>query len=88
MAGLARLFLGAGLEVSGSDSADTPILRVLGEAGVRVFVGHAPENLDTRCDLVVRTSAVKETNPEVAAAVVSAGPSPSAARTARPPPRP
>ena len=45
MSGIARIMLARGVTVSGSDSADSPLLAELAAAGARVTVGHAAENL-------------------------------------------
>lgn len=67
MSAVAALLAARGLDVSGSDAQDGPALPGLREAGVRVHVGHdasAVRDVDT----VVISSAVRETNPELAAA--------------------
>lgn len=67
MSGLARILRAKGLAVSGSDVQDSPVLRALAAEGVRVQVGHDPAYL-AGADTVVVSSAVRETNPELAAA--------------------
>jgi len=67
MSGLAELLVRQGHRVSGSDVAESAITRRLQELGVRVFQGHRPENLAEN-PIVVHTTAVKEDNPELAAA--------------------
>ena len=67
MSAVARLLLAAGVRVSGSDSADSPVLDTLRTAGARVHVGHDPAHLEG-VDTVVVSSAVREENPELAAA--------------------
>lgn len=64
MSGVARLWLAAGLAVSGSDARDSPVLAALGRAGARVHVGHRAEQV-TGARSVVVSSAVREDNPEV-----------------------
>lgn len=64
MSGLARMFLGRGIRVSGSDRADSPGLRELERLGATVFVGHAAENLADDVDTVVHTGAIWPENPE------------------------
>ncbi|MBX3071203.1 MAG: UDP-N-acetylmuramate--L-alanine ligase [Thermomicrobiales bacterium] len=68
MSGLARMLHEMGYRVSGSDSSDSPLLGELRAAGIEVFSGHDAANLAIRPDLLVRTSAVTSTNPEVAGA--------------------
>ena len=67
MRNLARLFVARGLGVSGSDMKDSAYLRELAAAGVRTRVGHDPAALGTP-DAVVISSAIRDANPELAAA--------------------
>ncbi|MFX0537353.1 UDP-N-acetylmuramate--L-alanine ligase [Ornithinimicrobium sp. Y1847] len=67
MSGVARMFLDAGVSVSGSDRDDSATLREVEGAGARVFVGHDAEHV-RGADTVVISSAIPETNPELAAA--------------------
>jgi UDP-N-acetylmuramate--alanine ligase len=67
MSGLAELLVRQGHAVSGSDLAASPITRRLTDLGVRFYEGHRPENLGG-AQVVVHTAAVKEDNPELAAA--------------------
>lgn len=67
MSGVARLFLAVGVSVSGSDRADSATLRELAAAGARVHVGHDPAHL-AGADTVIISSAIREDNPELAAA--------------------
>ncbi|MBM6400214.1 UDP-N-acetylmuramate--L-alanine ligase [Phycicoccus sp. MQZ13P-5] len=67
MSAVARLLLARGVRVSGSDAADGPVLGALREAGATVWVGHDAGHLEG-VDTVVVSSAVREDNPELAAA--------------------
>ncbi|MCL4501440.1 MAG: UDP-N-acetylmuramate--L-alanine ligase [Deltaproteobacteria bacterium] len=67
MSGLAELLVRRGCRVSGSDLAAGPITRRLEGLGLKFFQGHRAGNLDS-ADVVVHTTAVKEDNPELAAA--------------------
>ena len=67
MSGIAEVLLNLGYAVSGSDLAENAVTRRLKTLGAKVFTGHAPENV-AGADAVVISSAVKEDNPEVAAA--------------------
>lgn len=64
---LAELFLARGLLVSGSDVASSSYLERLRALGARVSVPHEEGAVDG-ADVVVRTSAAGEENPEVRAA--------------------
>jgi UDP-N-acetylmuramate--alanine ligase len=67
MNGIASMMVQLGLEVSGSDRADSEYLRALEKLGARVYVGHRAEQLgDART--VVASSAIRADNPELALA--------------------
>jgi UDP-N-acetylmuramate--alanine ligase len=68
LSAIARLLKESGYEVSGSDRALSPFALDLQKQGVTVYVGHHPRNLGG-ADLVIRSSAVPDDNPEVAAAL-------------------
>ncbi len=67
MSGLARLLVGAGALVSGSDLADSVALEALRTAGVRVAVGHDAVNA-SGADVVLWSPAVRNDNVELVAA--------------------
>lgn len=67
MSGIAEVLINLGFNVSGSDIADNSTTKRLASLGARVYQGHMAENLDY-ADVVVVSSAVNETNPEVAEA--------------------
>jgi UDP-N-acetylmuramate--alanine ligase len=67
MSGLAELLVRQGHRVSGSDLAANALTRRLAELGVRFQEGHAAEHLGD-AEVVVHSTAVKEDNPELAAA--------------------
>lgn len=67
MSGIARLMLGRGIAVSGSDAKDSDLLRDLGDLGAKIHVGHAARHVGDAATVVV-SSAIRETNPELAAA--------------------
>lgn len=63
MSGIARIFLGMGHKVTGSDLRDTSNVAALRELGAKIAIGHDEANLGTP-DTVVVTSALWPTNPE------------------------
>lgn len=67
MSAVAALLAARGVAVSGSDAADGPVLPALRDAGVDVHVGHDAALVDG-VDTVVISSAVRESNPELARA--------------------
>ena len=66
MSAVARLLLERGVEVSGSDAADSAALAALRAAGATVWVGHDPVHVEGASTLVV-SSAIKDDNVELAA---------------------
>ena len=68
MAGVALLLRRLGWEVSGCGGSRAPLLGWLAARGIPAAVGHDPAHLEPRPDLVVRTPAVHDDNPELAAA--------------------
>ena len=67
MNGIAQVMLNLGYTVSGSDLKENSVTGRLAEQGATIFVGHRAQNIEG-VDAVVISSAVKEDNPEVAAA--------------------
>lgn len=65
---LAQILRSKGYHVTGSDNNETETLKAVRDAGVIVYpLGQRAENIEG-ADLIVYTSAVMETNPELAAA--------------------
>jgi UDP-N-acetylmuramate--alanine ligase len=67
LSAIASLLLERGEVVTGSDRQMTPAVKAIMAAGARVTLGHRPENIHG-ADIVVRSSAIPDTNPEVQAA--------------------
>jgi UDP-N-acetylmuramate--alanine ligase len=67
LSAIARLLLESGCTVSGSDRMLSPLAQELAEAGARVYAGHSAENVHD-ADLVIRSSAIPDSNVEVQAA--------------------
>ena len=68
MSGIAELLANLGYGVSGSDERRSPVTDRLATLGIRIELGHAASNVGD-ADVVVVSSAVKPTNPEVVEAV-------------------
>lgn len=65
---LSQVLRGMGMRVTGSDfNPDSPNVKTLTAQGVQVFLGHHAENV-ALAELVIRTAAVHDDNPEIAAA--------------------
>ena len=67
MSGIAEVLLNLGYGVSGSDLASNAASRRLAELGARIYLGHAPGQVDG-ADAIVTSTAVTPDNPEVIAA--------------------
>src|ERR1700687_231124 len=67
MSGIAEVLANLGYTVTGSDVADSANVTRLGDKGIRVAIGHKPDNIDG-ADVLVVSSAIKQDNPELVAA--------------------
>ncbi len=67
MSPLAEVLHGMGLAVQGSDQADSPAVEHLRRLGVSIHVGHEAGDIEG-AEFVVRTAAIHDDNPEIAAA--------------------
>ena len=67
MSGIARIMLAKGFNISGSDKNDSSLLTSLKALGAEIFIGHDAQNLGG-AELVIISSAIAETNPELLAA--------------------
>ena len=67
LSAIALVLLEMGIEVSGSDRQVSPLTACIESAGGRVYIGHHSEQV-LGADLVVRSSAIPDDNPEIQAA--------------------
>ena len=67
MSGIAEVLHNLGYQVQGSDQADSANVQRLRDKGIECFVGHRAENLGA-AEVVVVSTAIKKSNPELAAA--------------------
>ena len=74
MSGLAEILLQEQFTVSGSDSRESDITRLLESLGAKVVIGQQASNITEDIDLIVYTAAIHPDNPEYAAAVASGKP--------------
>jgi UDP-N-acetylmuramate--alanine ligase len=70
LSAIARILLERGYTVSGSDRVLSPLARSLEGLGARLYEGHSPRNIAS-ADLVIRSSAIQDDNPEVQAALAA-----------------
>lgn len=68
LSAIARLLRESGYAVSGSDQAMSPLAEELVKDGIDVMIGHKAENIKG-ADIIVRSSAVADDNPEVLAGI-------------------
>ncbi|WP_051496806.1 UDP-N-acetylmuramate--L-alanine ligase [Halomonas sp. BC04] len=64
MCGIAEVLSNQGYQVSGSDLKASPVVERLRDLGIQVAIGHAAENVMS-ADVVVVSTAVDESNPEI-----------------------
>lgn len=70
MCGIAEVIHNQGYTVSGSDIKHSPVTDRLTEMGIEVFIGHDSKNI-SEADVVVVSSAIDRTNPEIQAALTA-----------------
>ena len=68
MCGIAEVLLTQGYKISGSDLKSGPVVERLAELGTKICIGHLAEHIEG-ADVVVVSSAINESNPEVKAAL-------------------
>ncbi|MFP6849118.1 MAG: UDP-N-acetylmuramate--L-alanine ligase [Pseudomonas sp.] len=68
MCGIAEVLLNLGYEVSGSDLKTSAVTERLESFGAQIFIGHRAENAEL-ADVLVVSSAINTSNPEVATAL-------------------
>lgn len=67
MCGIAEVLLNQGYQISGSDIRDSAVTDRLRALGARIFIGHSSANVE-QVDVLVTSTAIDSTNPEVARA--------------------
>ncbi|GAA4116802.1 UDP-N-acetylmuramate--L-alanine ligase [Aminobacter aganoensis] len=67
MSGIAEVLHNLGYKVQGSDQSESANVQRLREKGIECFVGHRAENLGD-AEVIVVSTAIKKTNPELMAA--------------------
>ena len=67
MSGIAKVIAARGGTVSGSDIHESAALDGLRSQGIKIFIGHNESNIEG-ADLLVRSSAIPDSNPEIVAA--------------------
>ena len=68
MSGLASILLDLGYKISGSDITSSKITKRLADKGAAIFNGHNENNIEG-ADLIVISSAIPESNPEIRGAM-------------------
>lgn len=64
MSGIAEVLLNQGYEISGSDIKASSVTQRLENKGAKIFIGHTAENI-IGADVLVNSSAINNTNPEI-----------------------
>src|SRR5262249_39670652 len=65
MSGIAEVLANLGFRVSGSDQKKSEVTARLEKLGVEITEGHAAENVGDDAHVVVRSTAVRDDNPEI-----------------------
>ena len=68
MCGIAEVMSNQGYRVSGSDIAQSPVTQRLQDIGIEIFIGHDSRNI-AHADVIVVSSAIDRSNPEIKAAL-------------------
>src|SRR5690554_5592323 len=68
MCGIAEVLLTQGYKISGSDLKTGPVVERLAELGTKICIGHLAEHIEG-ADVVVVSSAINKSNPEVKTAL-------------------
>lgn len=65
MSGIAEILLDFGYQVSGSDIKVSGVTERLQKKGAKIYIGQKAENITDDIDIVVRSTAIRENNPEL-----------------------
>lgn len=68
MSGIAEILHNMGYKVQGSDISENYNVKRLQALGIKVFIGHKPENIEG-ASVIVKSTAVAKENPEIAEAL-------------------
>jgi len=68
MSGIAEVLFNQGYKISGSDIAESKTTTRLQKLGINIFIGHKAKQIEGM-DVVVVSSAIDESNPEIKAAI-------------------
>ncbi|WP_096085334.1 UDP-N-acetylmuramate--L-alanine ligase [Agaribacterium haliotis] len=68
MCGIAEVLLNQGYKISGSDMKASDTTARLEQLGAKIYIGHSAENING-ASVVVRSTAITESNPELTAAI-------------------
>ncbi|BBI69161.1 hypothetical protein PKHYL_33520 [Psychrobacter sp. KH172YL61] len=68
MCGIAEVMNNQGYQVSGSDIAESLVTKRLQQIGIKISIGHDSKNI-ANADVIVVSSAIDRSNPEVKAAL-------------------
>ncbi|MGI6361974.1 MAG: UDP-N-acetylmuramate--L-alanine ligase [Bacillota bacterium] len=68
MSAIAKIMLGMGYRISGSDVKTSNLTNALSDLGAEIDIGHNAAHITEDVDVVIYSSAIKEDNPEMMAA--------------------
>ena len=70
MCGIAEVLYNQGYQITGSDIKDSAVTKRLTSLGMTIFIGHDAKNV-ADADVIVVSSAIDKTNPEIQAALMA-----------------
>lgn len=70
MCGIAEVLYNQGYQITGSDIKDSAVTKRLKSLGMTIFIGHDAKNV-ADADVIVVSSAIDKTNPEIQAALMA-----------------
>lgn len=65
MSGIAEVLLNLGYKVNGSDLADSQVVQRLREQGATIHIGHDEKNISPETHVLIKSTAIKDNNPEI-----------------------
>ena len=65
MSGIAEVLLNLGYKVNGSDLADSSIVQRLRDLGADIKIGHDEGNISSETHVLIKSTAIKDSNPEI-----------------------
>lgn len=65
MSGLATCLIELGYSITGSDLESSEAIERLIKRGAKIYIGHSPAHLPESCNLIIKSAAIRDDNPEL-----------------------